>query len=55
MTQARDIIDAALATTMYAMRTIVVTTLGSTLDDLAFTRDVFLNLPLVHQSLSKVP
>jgi hypothetical protein len=36
MTQARDIIDDALATAMHAMRTTVATTLGSTLGALAF-------------------
>jgi hypothetical protein len=36
MTQARDIIDNALATAMHAMQTNVATTLGSTLDALAF-------------------
>ncbi len=36
MTQARDIIDDALATAMHAMQTIVATTLGSTPSALAF-------------------
>jgi hypothetical protein len=36
MTQARDIIDDALATAMHAMQATVATTLGSTLDALAF-------------------
>ena len=36
MTQARDIIDNALATAMHAMQIIVATTLGSTLGALAF-------------------
>ncbi len=36
VTQARDIIDDALATAMDAMRTTVATTLGSTLGALAF-------------------
>jgi hypothetical protein len=36
MTQARDIIDDALATVMHAMQTTVVTTLGSTPGALAF-------------------
>ncbi len=44
MTQARDIVDHALATAMHAMQTTVATTLGSTLGALAF---VFLNLPLI--------
>ena len=47
MTQARDIIDAALASAMHAMRTTVATTLGSTPGALAFARDMFLNVPLV--------
>ncbi len=46
MTQARDIIDDALATVMHAMRTIA-TTSGSTPGDLAFARDMFLNMPLI--------
>jgi hypothetical protein len=36
MTQARDIIDDALATAMHAMRTTIATTLGSTPGALAF-------------------
>jgi hypothetical protein len=36
MTQARDIIDDALATVMHAMQTTVATTLGSTSGALAF-------------------
>ncbi len=47
MTQARDIIDNALATAMHAMQTTVATTLGSTPGALAFTRDMFLNVPLI--------
>jgi hypothetical protein len=47
MTQARDIIDNALATAMHAMQTIVATTLGSTPDTLAFARDMFLNVLLI--------
>ena len=47
MTQARDIIDEALATAMHAMRTTVATTLGSTPGALAFSRDMFLNVPLI--------
>ena len=46
MTQARDIVDAALATAMHAMRTTVATTLGSAPGSLAFSRDMFLNVPL---------
>ncbi len=47
MTQARDIIDDALATAMRAMQTTVATTLGSTPGTLAFARDMFLNVPLI--------
>ena len=47
MTQARDILDSALATAMHAMRTTVATTLGSTPGSLAFSRDMFLNIPLI--------
>jgi hypothetical protein len=47
MTQARDIIDNALATGMHAMQTTIATTLGSTLGALAFARDMFLNMPLI--------
>jgi hypothetical protein len=47
ITQARDIIDDALATAMHAMQTTVATSLGSTPGALAFARDVFLNVPLI--------
>jgi hypothetical protein len=47
MTQARDIIDDALATAMHAMQTTVATTLESTPGALAFARDMFLNMSLV--------
>jgi hypothetical protein len=47
MTQARDIIDNALATAMHAMQTTVATTLGSMLGALAFAQDTFLNVPLI--------
>ena len=47
MTQARDIMDDALATAMHAMRTVVATSLGSTPGALAFSRDIILNIPLV--------
>ncbi len=46
-TQAQDIVDQALALAMHAMRTTVATTLGSTPGALAFSRDMFLNIPLV--------
>ncbi len=44
MTQARDIIDDALATAMHAMQTTIATTLGSTPGALAFAWDMFLNV-----------
>ena len=47
MTQARDIVDQALALAMHAMRTTVSTTLGSIPGALAFSRDMFLNIPLI--------
>ena len=47
MTQARDIIDNALATAMHAMQTTIATTLGSTLGALAVARDMFSNVPLI--------
>ena len=47
MTQARDMVDKALANAMHAMRTTVATTLGSTPGALAFSRDMFLNIPLI--------
>ena len=47
MTQAKDIMDNALSTAMHAMLTTVATTLGGTPGALAFSRDMFLNVPLV--------
>ncbi len=47
MTQARGIIDNALATVMHAMQTTVATTLGSTPGALAFAQHMFLNMPLI--------
>ena len=47
MTQARDIIDQALAHAMHATQTTVMTMLGSTPGSLAFSRDMFLNIPLI--------
>ena len=47
MTQARDIIDQALMHIMHATRTTVMTTPGSTPGSLAFSRDMFLNIPLI--------
>ncbi len=47
LTQARDIVDQALATAMHAMRVTIATTLGTTPGALAFSRDMFLNVPLI--------
>jgi hypothetical protein len=47
MTQARDIIDDALATAMHAIQTTVAITLGSTPGALTFAQDMFLNMPLI--------
>jgi hypothetical protein len=47
MTQARDIINNALATAMHAMQTTIATTLGSTPGALAFAQDMFLNMPMI--------
>jgi hypothetical protein len=47
MTQARDIIDDALATAMHAMQTTIATTLGSTPGALAFAQDMVLNMPVI--------
>jgi hypothetical protein len=47
MTQARDIIDDALATAMYTMQTTVATTSRSTPGALVFARDIFLNVLLI--------
>jgi hypothetical protein len=47
MTQAKDIMDDALATAMHAMRTVIATSLGSTPGALAFGRDMLLNIPLI--------
>ena len=47
LTQAREIIDQALANAMHAIRTTVMTTLGATPGSLAFSRDMFLNIPLI--------
>jgi hypothetical protein len=46
-TQARDIINDALATAMHAMQTTAATTLGSMPGALAFAQDMFLNMPLI--------
>ncbi len=47
MTQARDIIDDALATAMHATQTTIATTSGSDPGAFAFARDMFLNMPLI--------
>jgi hypothetical protein len=47
MTQARDIIDDALATAMHAMQTTIASTLGSSLGALPFVLDMFMNVPLI--------
>ena len=47
LTQARDIVDQALVTAMHAMRVMTATTLGSMPGALAFSRDMFLNVPLI--------
>jgi hypothetical protein len=47
MTQARDILNEALATAMHAMQTIIATTVGSAPGSLAFARDMFLKVPLI--------
>lgn len=47
MTQVRDIIDQALAQAMHATQTTMMTKLGSTPSSLAFSRDMFLNIPLI--------
>jgi hypothetical protein len=47
MTQARDIINEALAIAMHAMQTTVATTIGSSPGSLAFARDMFLKVPLI--------
>jgi hypothetical protein len=47
MTQARDIMDDALATAMHAMQTTIANTLGSIPGALAFAPDKFLNVLLI--------
>ena len=47
MSQAKDIMDAAFSTAMHAMRCTIATTIGSTPGSLAFSRDMFLNIPLI--------
>ena len=47
LTQARDIVDQALATVMHAMRVTIATTLGTMPGALAFSRGMLLNVPLI--------
>jgi hypothetical protein len=47
MSSAKDIVGDALATAMHAMWTTVATTSGSAPGALAFSRDMFLNVPLI--------
>ncbi len=47
MTQARDIIDEALATAIHAMQTTNATIVGSTPGSLVFAQDIFLKAPLI--------
>ena len=47
VSNAKDIVDNALATAMHAMRCNVTTALGSPLGALVYARDMFLNVPLV--------
>jgi hypothetical protein len=47
LTQARDIVDQALATAMHAMQATTASTLGSTPGALTFSLDMFLNVPLI--------
>jgi hypothetical protein len=54
MSRAKDIVDDALATAMHAMQTTVATTLGSAPGALAFSRDMFLNVPLIADSQALV-
>ena len=45
--EASDLVDDALATAMHAMRTNVATALGSSPGALVFSRDMFLDIPLI--------
>ena len=47
MTQAKYIMENAISTAMHAMQTMVTTNLGSTTGSIAFSRDMFSNVPLV--------
>ena len=46
-TNAKELIDEALSTTMHSMRASVHTTLGGSPGSLVFNRDMFLNIPLI--------
>ena len=47
VTEARALVDSALATAMHAMRATISTALGGALGALVFGRDMFLNIPLM--------
>ena len=47
LTQARDIVDQSLLTAMHAMQVTTATTLDSMPGALAFSRNMFLNVPLI--------
>jgi hypothetical protein len=47
MTQARDIVDQALATAMHAMQVTTATTLGSMPRAITFSSGMFLNIQLI--------
>jgi hypothetical protein len=57
MTQARDIIDDALATAMHTIQITIATSLGSTPGALALASDLFLNVPLIAdwQAIGRTP
>lgn len=47
VTAAKEIVDNALATAMHAMRASISTTLGAAPGALVFSRDMFLNIPMI--------
>ena len=47
LTQAKDVIEDTLTTAMHTMQTTIANAMGSTPIALAFSRDVFLIVPLV--------
>jgi transposase InsO family protein len=47
VTEARALVDSALATAMHAMSASISTTLGGSPGSLVFSRDMFLNIPLI--------